>query len=71
MCVIGVVRKISPPPPFLPMGGKASSPLEGEEKKEKTLECPPVTTGVVTSSPLKGEAQGGREKSVFPPFGWF
>jgi len=33
MCVPGVVRRISPPPPFLPMGGKAASPLKGEAER--------------------------------------
>jgi len=55
MCVLGVVRKISPPPPFLPMVGKAASPLEGEAEEEKDFEVPTCRSFAAAASPLEGE----------------
>ena len=64
--MLGVVRKISPPPPFLPMVGKAASPLEGEAEEEKDFEVPTCRSFAAASSPLKGGGKSGELFVYFP-----
>ena len=53
MCVLGVVRKISPPP--VPAKPGHPPPSRGRRKRRKTLKCPPAAASLRLPPPSRGE----------------